>query len=392
MDRRLAAFIFLGLVSLFADVTYEGARSVIGSYLRVLGALSLVAGSVAFGDFLSYAVRGLSGLLSRRIGSSRAYWSLIFLGYSINLFAVPALSLTGNWLVALALIMVERIGKGLRTPLRDAVLAEVTEGIGRGKGFGIHEVMDQVGGVAGPLFVGYSLMRVNGSYRWVFAHLAIPAVVAIALLLAASVNYPRIKGVSIKAPSKGSLGRGFWLYTASMSLLALGFAHWALIAYHLRSAGELPDYWIAYMYTVAMLTDAAIAFPAGYLYDRVGPKTLAVAPPLAAASTIALFSPVRSFWVITASAAAWGVLMGLYETNMRVAVADLSPQGLRAYAYGMYGVVFGTSWGLGNLLMSFIYGFSIKALITYVLIVELASAAVLTYLLRSGFKPRDGMY
>ena len=383
--RELVAFIALGLVSLFADMTYEGARSVLGAYLDVLGAGAVVAGSVAVGDFLGYVARGAGGMLAHRLRSSKAYWALVFFGYAVNLFAVPALAFAGSWGVALALILIERIGKGLRTPARDAILAEVTEGIGKGKGFGLHEVMDQVGAVAGPALVGYALLASGGTYSEAFKMLFIPALIALLMLSVAFINYPSLKGVSGVREGRerrASLGRSFWLYTLAMSLLALGFMHWSLIAFHLKASGVMKGYEIAYMYVVAMLADAAVAFPAGYLYDRFGPKTLIATPFLAiAAPAVLLRCGLNGISAVPVAAVIWGVLMGLYETNMRVTVADTVRPELRAYAYGMYGMMFGISWAAGNALMGALYPVSLHALLAFIVLVEVASlAALVTFL------------
>jgi len=385
--RELVAFIALGLVSLFADMTYEGARSVLGAYLDVLGAWSVIAGLVAIGDFLGYVARGAGGVLAHRLRSSKAYWALVFLGYAINLFAVPALAFAGNWEVALALILIERVGKGLRTPARDTILAEITEGIGKGKGFGLHEVMDQAGAVAGPAFVGYALFVTGGAYSEAFKMLLIPALAALLTLSIAFINYPSLKGLSGVRGGKSvraSLGKGFWLYTVAMSLLALGFMHWSLIAFHLKASNIMKGYEIAYMYVIAMLADAAVAFPAGYLYDKFGPKTLIIAPFLALAAPAILLCPaLRGVDTVLVTAVVWGVLMGLYETNMRVTVADVVRPELRAYAYGVYGMTFGISWAAGNALMGALYPISTYALLAFIALVEAASLTTLTLFLKT---------
>ncbi len=355
LGRQAAAvFIALCLVSLFADMTYEGGRSVIGSYLAGLGAWSLVAGAVALGDLLNYVFRGVGGFLSKYVRSGRGYWALVFLGYGINLLAVPALALAGRWEVALALVMLERAGKGLRTPLRDAVLAEVTEPLGRGKGFGIHELMDQLGAVSGPLIVAASLTSGRG-YPATYSLLAIPAAASLTCLAIASLKYPKPKAVGAgRGVRSGRLGRGFWSLTAVTAALAFGFIHWALVAYYARTSLRVPAYGIAAAYALAMGADAASALPAGYIYDRVGLKSLYAAPPLAlaAVATLLLGRPWLGAWgSLIASSLMWGVSMGFYETVSRAALAEAVEAGLRPYAYGMYGLAYGLAWGAGNLAM-----------------------------------------
>src|SRR5499426_2305323 len=146
MDRRSAGLtqgaamtfvILLGLVSLFADVTYEGARSITGPYLAVLGASATVVGVVAgFGDLIGYVLRLVAGYLSDRTG---CYWTFTLGGYVGNLLAVPLLALAGRWEVAAALTAAARFCKAIRPPVSDAMLSHATTEMGRGWGFGLHE-------------------------------------------------------------------------------------------------------------------------------------------------------------------------------------------------------------------------------------------------------------
>ena len=185
--QPLRFVLLLGLVSLFADATYEGARSITGPYLALLGAGAAAVGAVAgFGELVGYALRLATGYLSDRTGR---YWAIAILGYAVNLAAVPLLALAGRWEVAALLIIAERTGKAIRTPARDAMLSYVTRGMGHGRGFGLHEALDQVGAVAGPLLVAGAL-RWRGSYRLGFALLLVPALAALAVLLEARRLYP----------------------------------------------------------------------------------------------------------------------------------------------------------------------------------------------------------
>ncbi|MFN3268221.1 MAG: MFS transporter, partial [Zestosphaera sp.] len=289
MNKKLfLTFVFLGLVSLFADMTYEGARGVSGAYLKILEGTALVAGAVTIGEFLGYLMRFLSGYLADKLRSSKVLWSLTMVGYVINLVAVPALALAGRWEVALALFFVERLGKGLRTPVRDVILSEVIEGVGRGKGFGLHEVMDQLGAFSGPLLVMFVLSTSSEDYRLAFAVLAIPAAISLAFLLTAYTTYPRVKSVSPRKTVVGwNLGRKFNLFSASLALMTTGYLAWSLVSYHMKEYGLVSDPEISLMYALAMGVDALVAFPIGYLYDKAGLKSLVITPILA--STIPVF-------------------------------------------------------------------------------------------------------
>jgi MFS family permease len=140
--------ILMGIVSLFADMTYEGSRSITGPYLAILGASAVTVGFVAgFGELTGYVIRFFSGHLTDRI---RSYWTTTIIGYLINLIAVPLLALAGSWEVAAVLIIVERVGKGIRVPSKDVKLSHACSQVGKGWGFGLHEALDQIGAIMGP--------------------------------------------------------------------------------------------------------------------------------------------------------------------------------------------------------------------------------------------------
>jgi MFS family permease len=261
--------VLLGVVSLFADMTYEGARSVLGPYLGLLGASATIVGIVAgAGELIGYALRLMSGYLSDRTGRP---WALTILGYSVNLLAVPLLALAGRWEIAAALAILERVGKGIRTPARDAMLSHATSRMGRGWGFGLHEALDQVGAVLGPLIVAF-VLSTGGNYRTGFAILLGPALVALSVLIAARFLYPRPQELEMQATTLQIQGmnRLFWLYLAGVGLIAAGFADFPLIAFHFGQAKTVPEVWIPTFYAVAMGTDAVAALVFGRLYDRLG--------------------------------------------------------------------------------------------------------------------------
>src|SRR5580658_2568484 len=179
--------ICLGVVSLFADMTYEGAHSIIGPYLKDLGATAFQVAAIAgFGEMLAASLRLFSGRFADR---SRAYWAITFCGYSMNVIAVPALAFAPTWRVAAILIVAERTGKALRGPARDVLLSGATQEVGHGWGFGLHSIMDQTGAVIGPLLMVAAVAR---SHRFgpPFLWLVFPAVGTLLALLMARVLNP----------------------------------------------------------------------------------------------------------------------------------------------------------------------------------------------------------
>ncbi|MEX2649321.1 MAG: MFS transporter, partial [Alphaproteobacteria bacterium] len=285
MPRRSALrfIVLLGVVSLFADMTYEGARSITGPYLAVLGASATAVGLVAgFGEFIGYGLRLVSGYLSDCTGR---YWAITIAGYAVNLCAVPLLALASHWWVAVILIVAERAGRAIRTPARDAMLSHAAGHTGLGWGFGLHEALDQTGAVIGPLVVG-AVLYLDGGYDVGFAVLAVPAVMAMAVLLTARHFYPRPRDFDLAPPPLEGTGlpRTFWVYLVSVACVAAGYADFPLIAYHFERVRVVDPAWIPVLYAVAMGADAIAALVLGRLFDRVGLRTM-VAAILASALT-----------------------------------------------------------------------------------------------------------
>lgn len=366
--------VFLGVVSLFADVTYEGARSITGPYLMLLGASATAVGIVAgLGELAGHALRLASGYLSDRTGR---YWAITFLGYGVNLLAVPLLALAGCWEVAAALMIAERIGKALRTPARDAMLSHATAGMGHGWGFGLHEALDQTGAVLGPLIV-MGVLYVGGEYRTGFAVLLLPALIALAVLVAARMLYPRPQNLDTGTPRLQAQGfdRNFWLYLAAVALIAAGFADFPLIAYHFGKAATVPTAWIPAFYAVAMGVDALAALLFGWLYDRHGLRVLAVAALLS--SLVAPLVFLGGFSSALLGMALWGAGMGAQESVMRAAVAGMVAPGKRGTAYGVFNTGFGIAWFLGSALLGMLYDFSLPTLVIFSVGAQLLSLPAL---------------
>lgn len=377
--KALGFVVLLGVVSLFADMTYEAARAINGPYLALLGASATAVGLVAgLGELLGYGLRLLSGILSDR---TRRYWTLTILGYAVNLVAVPLMALAGRWDLAAGLMLAERLGKALRTPARDAMLSHAAHAIGRGWAFALHEALDQVGAMLGPLIVT-AVLALRGSYASAYAALAAPAGLALAVLLAARLLHPRPRDLEPAAarPEARGLSRRFWQYALAAALIAAAFADFPLIAYHLKTQGLLADQHIPLLYAGAMGVDALAALFFGRWYDRRGLRALmaavgvsAFAAPLAFASSAPL---------CVAGMALWGLGMGAQESVLRAAVADLVPADRRATGYGVFNTVFGIAWFAGSALMGLLYDLAPLALAGFSVAGQLAALPLLARLAR----------
>jgi len=381
--NALRFVVLLGVVSLFADMTYEGARSVTGPYLALLGASGTIVGLVAgSGELIGYGLRLVSGYLSDR---TRRYWAITLIGYGVNLIAVPLLALAGSWPLAAALIIAERTGKAIRTPARDAMLSHATQQTGRGWGFGLHEALDQIGAILGPLLVS-AVLYARGGYQAGFAILLIPALLALSVLLAARVIYPRPQDLEALTPELKTQGfsRAFWLYLGAVALVAAGYADFPLIAYHFEKTDLLGPAWIPVFYAVAMGVDALAALIFGRLFDRIGLVTLVIVSLISACFTPLVFLGDGSAALL--GVALWGVGMGAQESILRAAVAGMVAPDRRGSAYGIFNAGFGLAWFAGSALMGWLYDASLPVLVAFAIVVQLA-AAPLFYLVGQGRRP-----
>ena len=359
--------VLLGVVSLFADMTYEAARSITGPYLALLGASGTIVGIVAgFGELIGFALRLLSGYLADKTGQ---YWGLTIVGYGINMVAVPLLALAGHWELAAFFIIAERMGKAIRTPARDAMLSHATAEMGRGWGFGLHEALDQVGAMLGPLIVA-AVLYFNGSYQTGFAILAIPAVLTLSVLIAARILYPTPRDLETGVARFESEGfpRVFWLYVAAAACVAAGYADFPLIAFHFGKTSAVPEVWIPVFYAIAMGVDALAALIFGRLFDRVGISILIVAVLLSSLSAPLVFQ--GGFYAALAGMILWGIGMGAQESVMRAGVAEMVSPNKRGSAYGVFSMQFGVYWFLGSTAMGLLYDVSIPMLVAFSVVTQ----------------------
>lgn len=373
-NRALWFVVLLGVVSLLADTTYEGARSVIGPYLGVLGATGAAVGFIAgAGELSGYALRLFSGVLADR---TQRYWTITIVGYCVNLFAVPVLALAGSWQIAGVLIVTERLGKGLRTPARDAMLSHATKDMGRGWAFGLHEALDQIGAILGPVIVAVVLFLRN-AYEPAFALLTIPAILAITVLLLARREYPRPRELEPVAQGVGakSFPRAFWLYLAAIACVAAGFADFALIAFHFGRAGIVSADLIPILYAVAMGVDGLAALLFGRLFDRVGFLSLVLGFGVAIVFAPLVF--LGGFAYAVLGMIFWGVGLGAQESIMRAAVAEMVSPDRRGSAYGVFNSGYGVAWFAGSTIMGFLYDASLVSVVVFSVIIQVVSLPIL---------------
>lgn len=376
--------VMLGIVSLFADITYEGARSINGQYLSLLGASGFVVGTVAgFGELIGYGFRLFSGFISDK---TKKYWLITFVGYFINQLAVPLLAFANSWQMASTLMILERFGKAVRHPARDAMLSYAAHETGRGWGFGLHEALDQIGAILGPLLIGL-LLYLGCSYQCGYGILTIPAVCVLGFLFLAKRRYPNPENLEKSTPAmqpKG-LSSTYWLYVVAACLVAAGYIDFPLIAFHAQKTGATFVKWTPVLYAIAMVADAVAALILGKLYDKKGIVVIVSAVAISLFFSLFSFSSNISFAIL--GMILWGLGLGAQESIMRSFVADLVHPEKRGTAYGILNSLFGVSWFLGSAFMGFLYDKSLTAVIIFSMAVQVAAIPLLLKLRHKSFDP-----
>lgn len=375
MERKKKAaysfLVLLGIVSLFSDLTYEGARSILGPYLLLLGASASTVGFVSgLGEFIGYALRLVTGYISDR---TKRYWLITIIGYAINLVAIPALALAPGlgWVYACGLIVLERFGKAIRSPAKTTIASFAASEVGAGRGFALQEVLDQIGAFVGPLIL-FLVLTLKGSdnklsaYALSFALLAIPAALTLIILLMARHKYPRPHEFeTAQTPSsRNGLHPAYWYYLAGIGFLALGFADFPLMAFHMTKTNLFPDNVVPVLYSVAMGADAASALFFGRMYDRRGMTAIIISSAVAT-----LFAPLVFLFGSPALAVAgvvfWGVGMGAQESILKSAVTTIVPKERRGTAFGVFNAGFGAFWFVGSWIMGVLYDRSLPFLVAF---------------------------
>lgn len=376
----IAFVVLLGIVSLFADMTYEGARSITGPYLAVLGASATVVGIVAgSGELIGYALRLVSGWVADQTGQ---YWAITIFGYALNLLAVPLLAFTGRWEIAAALMIAERTGKAIRTPARDVMLSHATKEMGHGWGFGLHEALDQIGAMLGPGLVAL-ILYFKGAYQTGFAILLIPALLALVVLVTAQRLYPRpqdLENAATHLDTKG-FSKIFWIYLVGVALIAAGYADFPLVAYHFEKVSSVPKVWVPVFYAIAMGVDALAALLFGRWFDQKGFAIL-----IFVSLFSSFFAPLvffGGFYFSLMGMALWGIGMGAQESILRAAIARMISPKKRGTAYGVFNAGYGLFWFLGSVLMGILYDFSVFYLVAFSVIIQLASIPFLIWVGRN---------
>lgn len=391
-SRRAMHFVLLvGILSFFADCTYEGARSVFGPWLATMGAsATVVALIVGFGELLGYGLRMVSGKLA---DASRQFWPITIAGYVLQMSAVPLLALVHSWQLAAVLIVLERTGKAVRNPPRDVMLASAAKRIGGyGWAFGIHEAFDQFGAMVGPLVVA-AIVAAHGDYRFAFAILAIPASINLCFVALARIAFPRPQDLEQREAQEAVVDRypvDYWVYLAGAGLVAAGFADYPLIAYHWSIHHVISAHWVPLLYSIAMTVSGGASLLLGRIFDRYGFRILIALTIVAAAFAPLVFLAARLEYIVL-GAALWGMGIGVHESIIPAAVTPMISRSRRASAYGVFTAAYGVCWFVGSASIGWIYDRSITGAVVFSVILQLLAIPVLTWISLRHARPDSGI-
>lgn len=399
-------FILLfGIVSLFSDMTHEGASSIRGAYLTLLGASAATIGFISgLGELVGYSMRYIFGRLTDK---TRKYWPMTILGYILDVLAVPALALVGEhgWVGACVLLIIQRTGKAIKKPAKDTIMSFAASQEGAGKSFAIQEVLDQIGAFLGPVLLYLVMLcKTDGTtfevYSLCFAVLAVPGVITLILLFVTKHKFPNPEQFE-PSPKKYipfKMKKQFLFYIGGISLFAFGFVDYSIIIMHVSrnftnlaaglqetstiiNSGTLP-----LLYAGAMLVDAVAALVFGLLYDKKGVRVLVWSTLISAPFAVFIFS-LNSVPALLFGIALWGIGMGAQESILKAAVTNMVPKSSRATGYGIFECSFGVFWFLGSWALGALYDVSIPAMVAVSVTTQLA--AIPLYLMSQRFASRD---
>ena len=373
ISRAMLFIILFGIVSLFSDMTHEGASSIRGAYLALLGASAGTIGFISgLGELVGYSMRYVFGKITDK---TRKYWHMVIFGYILDILAVPALALVGDkgWIAASILLVIQRMGKAIKKPAKDTIMSFAASQEGVGKSFGIQEMLDQIGAFLGPFFLYLvMLFKTEGStfeiYRTCFAFLAIPGFITILLLLFTKNKFPNPESFEPESKKEDAfvMKKSFVYYIVGISLFAFGFMDYALIIMHISKSlaglSLINEETLPLLYAGAMLVDAIAALIFGHIYDKKGVKALVISTLISAPFSLFIFG-IKSEWAILFGLILWGVGMGAQESILKAAVTSMVPKKNRASGYGIFECSFGIFWFLGSWLLGVLYSVSIPLMI-----------------------------
>ena len=343
----------LGWASLLTDVSTEIIYPILPLFLTVtLGVSKEFVGLIeGIAESTASLVKIASGWWSDRLSKRKG---LVVLGYGLSAATRPVIALAGAGWHVLGARFTDRIGKGIRTSPRDALLADAVSPDRRGAAFGLHRAMDNTGAVIGPLIAWAMLAWITRNYRIIFWIATVPTVLAVLVLATGLRDTPTASPRKAATTAPFVPHRGFILYLAILFLFTLGNSSDAFLILRANDIG-VPVASVPLLWGLLNLVKVVCGLPAGILSDRLGRKRLIVGGWMLYAAVYAGFAFSSAVWHIWLLFAVYGVFYGLTEAAERALVADFYPPEQRGRAYGFYNGAIGIGALPASLLMGWLW-------------------------------------
>lgn len=367
----------LGLVSLFTDMSTE---MILGLYpafiVSVLKASRTILGlTEGLAILLSYSFRLVSGLVSDVIGRRKV---LVLIGYSLSNLTKPILSIASTWVEAIFVRLVDRVGKGVRTAPRDALLSESIEDVRTGIAFGIHRTLDQTGAIVGPL-LAFILMPILG-FRGIFLLSLLPGLAAILVLV---VLVEERKTLKVKTKSyyinfKVLLRKNFLILLGILTIFSFGAFNFSFVLLRVEAMG-ISEVLFPLFYVLINVSHTIVGIPTGYLADKFGKEiTILLGYTTFLITCLLCLSDITGILFAVLIALIYGIYIGIIETSQRAVIPEYVPENLRGSGYGVYYLLIGISSLIANSIVGLLWDtFGLKIAFEYSLITTLTSTMLL---------------
>ena len=347
-DSHKSNVFYLGMVSLFTDLSSQMIYPLVPEFLISLGANKLIIGVIeGIAESIAALLRSVFGKWSDKIRKRKIF---IFLGYGFSAISKPFLYIAGHWITVFAVKLADRTGKAMRTPSRDALISSSVSTAKKGQAFGFHRAMDRLGAVGGPLLALLILSQFEGNIRLVFLLSAVPALLALIFIL--FTKEKSIKNIKDSALREESVLKNGPLIAFIMAnvLFALGNSSNAFLILKARESGLsialIPVIWMVYN---IFCTISSPIF--GTLSDKIGRKPIIAISFLYYSFLYFLFGISNELLIIWILFAAYGIYYGLSEGIYRAYISDLVPEEKRGTAYGIFNTAIGLALFPASLIM-----------------------------------------
>ncbi len=367
---------FLALASFFADTATEMMYPILPIFITqvIMAPASIVGIIEGVAQGTQNIVQGFSGMISDRLQKRKP---VAILGYSLASISKPFIGLSFAWPQVLAARFFDRLGTGIRSAPRDALIASSVEDRFRGKAFGIEGIGDNLGAVFGPLLAALLLYSFHFNLRLIFILTIIPGALAVVMMMLVTEKKPLEKTNERLNLNLGSYPAKYWRYLLVTGVFGLGNISSAFLILKAKNVGISTEIAI-FIYALLNFVAALSSYPAGSLSDRFGRKIILLTSFLIAAITFLVLSSAQSLNLLILLFVAYGIFQGVFRTIGRAYATDFVPPALSASGVGWYSAVLGITsmtasiivgqlWVRINPSTAFIYGASFSFLGSFLL-------------------------